>query len=513
LGSTDNGLQNISDVVAPSDLNTWAGIAGVMRYLAAPLDPPPAPTVAWPLAVSTMANAYSNTYAGLRQAGVDHVASVTHSGMWSAFLGELGSFAAWLVQLLALVLTPGAQVILTGLDAMRKGIDPSVATLAVSVLNEFLGTDFTQQNLPLGLGTGDHLARAQAIGQLLMTQLTAEFAPPAGTAVGPSTVPAATFTGLAVNFGIASAIMGIIGGLVPWGHVDELRELGEEVAQNIGLGRLVRRALQPLVQILVSKPMEWWVNTSYTPTQFSLSELVNQYAMTQLPQDQLFKAMNLLGYSADKIQAFIQMHQKRLTVSDVYMLVQNGGWTADQAAAYVATLGYPQDLNAAVFGLEDLREQMKWYDKLVAEMETEVKAGTLQLTEFSQVLATLPYSKAVQNIITATVEYKVKAHVGKPLRQLSIGQLTTAFEQGLVTESDLRQRWSTERYSDEDQDILMFLLLFAQQKAQAAAAAKAAKAANSAAKATTTPVLPTTTAPATTTPSGQPTTPPGTTTP
>lgn len=513
MGSSPSTPLNISDVVAPADLNTWAGIAGVLRLLTAPLDPPPAATASWPLAVGTIANAYSNTYQALVGAGVDTVGALAESRKWSSFLGELGSFAAWLVQLLALVLTPAAQVILTGLDALRKGVDPSVATLAVSVLNEFLGTNFTQDNLPLGLGTGDHLQRAQAIGQLLLTQLTAEFAPPAGATVGPSTAPASTFTGLAVNFGIASAIMGVIGGLVPWGHLDELRELGEEVAQNIGLGRLVRRALTPLVQILVAKPMEWWVNTTYTPTQFNISELVNQFSLTQLPQAQLYQAMNMLGYSNDKIQAFIQMHQKRLSVAEVYLLQQNGGWTADQALAYVGTLGYPPDLSVTVLGLEDLREQQKWYDKLVAQMESELLANVITIDEFVQVLQTLPYSKNVQTVIQATAEYKVKAHAGKPLRQLSIGQLTKAFEQGLVTESDLRARWSTERYSDADQDILMFLLLFELQAYEAAAAAKAAKAANAAAKATTTAVLPATPPTTTTPPVTPPVTPPSTATP
>jgi hypothetical protein len=493
LGSTDNGLQNISDVVQPDDLNTWAGIAGVLRYLTAPLDPPPPPSATWPLAVGTMANVYSNTYAGARQAGVDHVGALRISGWWSGILAELGSIAAALVELLALLLTPAAQVILTGLDAMRKGIDPSVSVLAVSVLNEFLGTDFTAQQLPLGLGSGDHLARAQQTGRLLLAQLTTEFAPASGSPVGPSTAPAATFTGLAVNFGIASAIMGIIGGMVPWGHVDELRELGEEVATNIGLGRLVRRALTPLVQILVAKPMEWWVNTTYTPTQFSLGELVNPYTLTQLPQAELFRSMNLLGFSAEKIQLFIQMHQKKLTPRDVYELTLNGGWTGQQGLDYVKTLGYPPDFTDLVLGIEDLREQQKWYDKLVAEIEQEVKAGTLTLDEFSQVLATLPYSKAVQNVIMATVEYKVKAHVGKPLRQLSYGQIKLAFEEGLLTESEIRQRWTAERYSESDQDVLMFLLLFDLQKVEAAAAAKAAKATNAKAKATVTPSVPTTT--------------------
>ena len=205
------------------------------------------------------------------------------------------------------------KLILALLDGFRKGVDPEVGQLSVMILNEFLGTDFTDTNLPMGLGTGDHLARARAIGGLLMTQLETEFAPAGGGPVVPTSAPAQTFSGLAVNFGLASGIMGLIGGMVPSGTVDELRELGEEVARNVGLGRLVRRALMPLVQILVAQPPTWYYQhevPAHAVQRGHVGESVPRQRAASATQ--LYNAMHLLGYSDDKIQAFIQLHQKRL---------------------------------------------------------------------------------------------------------------------------------------------------------------------------------------------------------
>jgi hypothetical protein len=449
----------ISDVVSQDDLTRWAQIAGVLKYLTAPLDPPPAPTTSLPLATGLMASVYTNVYAALRTSGVAHEVSIAQSAWWSGLLGQVGNLAAMLVQLVALILTPLAQAVLEGIEALRKGIDPSVGILAQEVLSEFLGADLTAADLPLGLGTGDHIQRSRAIGALLYNQLESEFAPAAGGQLVPTTQPAETFSGLAINFGLASGIMGVIGAAIPYGHFEELRELGEEVATNIGLGRLVRRALTPLIQILVAQPATWAINTKYLPTQFKEADLVNPYAAAVMPHDQIFKAMNLLGYSNDKIQAFIQLHQKKLTPHDVKILMDNGFWDAPTGQAYISKLGWPTELVDTVMLLEELREDKAWYNKLIDEMETEVKNGRVTIDEFTQVLNGLPYSQVVKDTIIATVNYKVKAHVAHAPHALSEGELVQGFEAGLLTATDLTDRWTKLGLSDQDQTVRMALIL------------------------------------------------------
>lgn len=505
MSSSPSPPLNISDVVSPDDLNVYAGIAGVLRYLTEPVSPPPPPQAPSTIAPGVMAAAYSNYYAAGITSGMEHVPSVVRSAWMSMIMSSVGDFAAWFAQWMSLIAGPVASAVLGFLDGFRKGIDPTVGDLAVQVLNEFLGTDFAQPHLPMGLGTGDHLTRAAATGKLLINQLITEFSPAGGAPVGPSMAPAATFSGLAINFGVASAIMGIIGGLLPEVHMDELRELGEEVAQNVGLGRLVRRALQPIVQILVANPMQWAINQQFTPTQFSLSELVNPYAQTSLDQTHIFQAMNLLGYSNDKIQAVIEMHQKRFTPADVKVFLDNGVWDEATAEAYVTKLNWPQELVPTVMLLEELREERAWHDKLVAELETEARDGRITVDEFNGVVDILPYSEQVKAIIKGTVAYKVAAHMGK-VAHLSTAQLKQAFENGLITLSDAEDRWTAQGYSPDDVQTLSVLFLLDLQQFEAAQAKKQAAAAKAAAKASGSP---TTVAAPTVIPPGGSTTPSG----
>lgn len=451
--------QGISDVVSQDDLTRWAQIAGVLRYLTAPLDPPPAPDTAAPISPTLTSSAYRNTAAALTAAGVETGPAVINAAAYAANAGNVGGWTAFFVWLVTQAALPILKFVLQVVDGVRKGIDPGVGTLAVTVMNEFLGTDFTVGNLPLGLGTGDHLARAQSTGQLLYNQLEKEFTAAGNGQVVPSVAPAQTFSGLAVNFGLANGIMGLIGGMVPEVHLEELRELGEEVAQNVGLGRLVRRALTPLITTLVSNPAQWAINTKYLPAQFTEAMLVNPFLATQLDPTQLYNAMHLLGYANDKIEAFIKMHQKRLAPAHVKLLLDHGQWTEQQAEEYMKTLGWPAELQPTALLVEELLEERTWIARLVDEIEAEVKAGRVTIDEFSNVLQGLPYSQPTKDIILATAQYKVKAGAGGHHWQLSEGELQEAFVAGLLTDSQIREYWTQHGLSETDQDIRMLLLL------------------------------------------------------
>jgi hypothetical protein len=449
----------ISDVVSQDDLSRFAQIAGVLRYLTAPLDPPPPPTSPLPIATGVLSNVYTNFAAASLQAGLPQSQSITISAWWAHLLAQVGDVVAFIIQMVALLITPLAQVVLEGLGDLRKGIDPAVGILAQEVLTEFLGVEVGVENLPLGIGGGDHLARAQAIGALMYNQLEKEFI--TGGQVVPSSAPAQTFSGLAINFGLANGIMGLIGGMVPSfaGHYEELRELGEEVARNVGLGRLVRRALTPLITTLVSNPAQWAINIKYRATQFKEADLVNPFLGTQLPHDQLYNAMHLLGYSDDKIQAFIQMHEKKLSPTDVQLLIDWGFWTAEDGTKYVQRQGWPAGFAGNVLLLEGFRQVRPWITKEVDLLLSEVGSGQITVNEFAQVIDGFAISAPEKSVIVALANYRAqKSHVHAPAK-LSGGELFYAFAAGVVTASDLTARWTAQGLPAADQDIRLQLWL------------------------------------------------------
>jgi hypothetical protein len=459
LPGGNNSSGGISDVVSQDDLSRFAQIGSVMRWLAAPLEEAPAPTAPLTLGSKLADNTFKNLYAQLRASGIPAPFAYLWASFWAAVMAVAGPLASFIAMVLSLIFTPVGIGVLEGLGDLRSGIDPAVGILAQEVLTEFLGVEVGTQNLPLGIGGSDHLGRANAIGKLLHDQLESEFLAAAGGTVQPSTAPAETFSGLAVNFGLASGIMGLIGGLIPYGHVDEIRELGEEVASNIGLGRLVRRALTPLVQILVANPATWALNIKYRPTQFKEADLVNPFTATTLDHTQLYNAMHLLGYSDDKIAAFIEMHQKKLTPADVQLLINWGFWSAEDGAKYVQRQGWPAGFAGNVLQLEGFREVRPWITKEIDVLLSEVGDGQITVNEFAQVIDGFALSAPEKSVIVALANYRAqKTHLHRP-HQLSGGELFYAFAAGIVTASELTDRWTAQGLPAADQDIRLQLWL------------------------------------------------------
>lgn len=398
-------------------------------------------------------------------------------------------------------------VVFQVLDQLRKTLDPQFAQFSVAVLNELLGTDFNLSHLPQGEDVNSHLARAEEIGLLFHRQILREFLastgisldpatssfsePTAATGAGERITPmsgvsaAARFTGLAINFGTATGIIATIGGLVPFAHLDEIREIGEEVAKNLGLGRLQRLALAPLVQILLAEPYRWFINEVARPTQFGLGEVVNPFSGSVMDASLIWRDLARAGYSDDKIQAVLELHRKKSNEADLLTLFEGAQLTYQGVLTGLKRLGYDDPDQVTKAEADHLRAQRPFYDELRSAAVTAYADGHIDRNELQSVVSGLPLSSDEQAIVLTTADYKKKV----PSKHLTLAEIQSAFESGFFSLADFTTQLTALGYSDDDQSTLLILTLEKQAKATAAAAAKAAKAAATAAKAAGAPAV------------------------
>src|SRR5258707_10921463 len=316
------------------------------------------------------------------------------------------------VALLRPLLSVALKEVLGILDTLRKNLDPSIAEAAVLVLNEFLGTDFTAEHLPQGIDVASHLARAQEIGLIFHRQLMSEFVtstgitlnpkegtfsePTSNTGAGEKITPlsgvraAATFSGLAINFGTANGLLAFLGGIVPFGHVDEIREIGEEVAKNLGIGRLQRLALAPIVQILLAEPYKWFINELARPKQFGLGEVVNSFSGAVMPAELIWGSLAREGYSDDKIAAVLELHRKKLDEASVFTLFRGGHMQEEDVLAYYKRLGYSDDDARRKKEADLLKANQAYVDELRGAVTTAYADGHIDRAEFAGIIDGMP---------------------------------------------------------------------------------------------------------------------------
>jgi len=415
----------------------------------------PAPQAKFAVPVEGVAEVYKFICTFLRSVGVYKFAAEWAASLVAAVLLVLNTMAAQVITIFAPAVTALAAEAIGLLDKLRKGLDPTIAGIAVEVLNELLGTSYTAAHLPTGGSVGDHIARAEAVGNLLHQQLTAEFVTAGDVTADKGRTAAHKMSGFLINFGTATGILAAIGGLLPQIRLDEIREIGEQVARNLGLGRMHRMVMKPLVNTLIATPYQWWFNTQFHPTQFKPGELVNPYTNNLMDSTHVFQALDLAGYSDDKKQQLVELHQKRLSLEDVAVLGRWKLWDFQTQLNYLVRLGYDSTLLGTVLNVFDLHRIDARYNKLIDKLESNVDAGHMAVEDAMAIIEKLPINGGEVDAIRQTFFTFQKT----PHASLTFTEVEKAFEVGAMTLDDVTA-WATRRgYQGDDLTNLLVITL------------------------------------------------------
>lgn len=384
-----------------------------------------------------------------------------------------------LLAVLQVFVPPFAGAALSVIDGLRKTLDPTFAKLAVSVIGELMGADLTPDIIPGGTNFSDHVKRAEALGRVFHNLLFAEFAGKSELTPEDGVKAAERFSGLVINFGTATGIIAALGGMVPIGHLDEIREIGEEVAKNLGLGRLHRIAMMPIFHTLMAVPYQWAINLKLRPTQFSVADLMNPYTQVLMDDTTVHDAMARAGFSDDKIKKLIQLHQKRLSFGDLFDLKIQRKLNPDEYARLTKAAGIaPESLT-----LFEVNEE----NKILARFNTDLldaaaeafRFGNITRDELQAVAEQILASGDLVSSFMATQDYKRRV----PHRSLTVAQIEHLFQVGIFDLNEFDDRLSGLGFSDDDVSAIRLDILLKLDKQAEAEKAKAKKAADAAAKA------------------------------
>jgi hypothetical protein len=463
-GGGDGTQQTIGDLLT-GVVPAYGGIVTILsllRLLATPPGPPPPPDSPLQSGIHEAQVAVQQTYDAItKAAGPSAVAWLAAYvvGAVVLFIAVVGTLITWVSKILV---PPIASAGLNFIDAFREELDPQVARLAVQSLNEILGTEFTTDHLPSGSDITAHIARAGAIGGFFHKQLISEFSPAVNGVAQPTANSAERFTGMIVNFGMATAILGLAGELGSLGLFKDFRLLGEQISSGLGLSRLHRLAMRPLLTTAVATPYQWYLNQLWHPTQFKAAEIANPFAQTLLPADQIAAALDLEGYSPEKIAELIKLHQKRLTIEDVEILKRWGYWDETVTHQYIVNLGWPEELADTVGRIPELRRIDGRITKLIDTLESNVDQGHMAIDDALAIIKTLAVTPDELAIIQATMITKTKV----PHKSLTLTEIENAFNTGLFTIDDVTARLTQAGFIGDDLNTLVMLILlkFAEQQ-------------------------------------------------
>lgn len=432
------------------------------------------------------------------------------SGIIGDFVARLFSWPIRQMTSLVSVATQTLDAVLASLSklffAAQAQRTPEYFALVAALLEDLLGIATDGRKLYDDFQAKGRLAAVEDIGAGLFNALASEFAhekqADSGSAwkISPGTgiggLPAQTLTpaggvdaaralmGFAMSFAIREGNTDFLADLFPLPAFRAFKDFAEDFSKSIGLGRLVRLGIRPLMQVMVAEPLQQALNFQYTPKILSVSELAFARNSGSLDDPTVFEEYAMNGYNQKRAEILSAHYGHHANVRDLWTLFAAQVLTDTDLAGRLRVQGYTEQ------GRIDVSRAMEWEPA----RSVTAKYAEHYVTQFLEGHITAAAAKGFLDALTAQLSTgKVPLTSGEILhlrdlvdtiqaagatlrpRHLSVAQLQLAYIDGTITLQDFEDHLAHIGYVPDDVTILTVETLIKAKDKAAAAAKKAAK--------------------------------------
>jgi hypothetical protein len=387
--------------------------------------------------------------------------------LWASVFDGLAVLAAHFSNALDVVLAFVARFFVLG----QGEKNPAFYDLSAKILEDLTGVTVDAAALKASEFGSGRLAAMQTFGGDLYKLLEQEFRPTSGNLDTPDDAPAQRFLGFLMNFAIRQGNIEVLTSMLPESvRVGEgFRAYGELMAKNLALGRMARRALQPLIQTLVADPLQNKLNQQYLPKRLAKEQAIKAYFRGTIDLTKLRDELSQEGYSPERQDFMISDSRPTIGDRELIHLMFRGQLADPDFSKEFGARGY--DANAQFLVTE-------------SERPTLDRAEILDLYEFGQLsredalswLGKLGYDTDTAELVVLGFEMKIQAVPRpKPIRHKArtFSQLRKEFLDGVIDLLELQSGLSQAGYGDDDISALVNDVLVDQSRKKSTGAKQA----------------------------------------
>lgn len=376
---------------------------------------------------------------------------------WGALWASLMDGGATVITIAAALFDKFMTLAGTFFHAAQGEQNPQFWELVATIISDLTGTEVNAETLKQARFGSGRLAGMQATGNALYSQLKSEFAPSDTLTPDGGEKAAQAFLGFLMSFAVRQGNVALLAEFIPEeaNVLKGFREYGEMMAKNLGLGRLARRALTPLIQTTIADPLQWKLNQQYRPHLLSPSSAVRAWTSGYLTDSQMREQLSLQGFSETKIDALIQEGLTQLTLDEINTL-RAFGLVADQdALLYIRRTGYEPVVADLALKALDRREIVTASRNIANRLVHEYTQGIITADELSTAMGKLALTDAER----AGFEGLAGTLNALPRKELTLSEMHKAFLQGVITVNDWEDYLIRVGYRQDDRAILTNMLL------------------------------------------------------
>jgi hypothetical protein len=376
-------------------------------------------------------------------------------GKMGWLLDNAVSFVTALIGVLMRGATRIATVVATGLSKVLEEDNPELGRLAASILGGLFGHSFAA-TIPGGiLNPGNLDDNAEAVGAAVLQSVFGGLQLEGGATLEPGLERAESYLGTIANLVTRGFILDLVEEMVPHWHLEVIHNLEHELLSGLGLGRIARTVLRPIVTTLVADPAQWALNLSYRPTLLPDAVAIRQWLVGAWGDAELDDELGRKGFSADRIDALVNAHKKHLSAADLFTLVEHK--ILDEAAAldHISADGYDDQTRDLLWQAMAAKRREGLTERAANTWLRKYEEGLIDHDTFVRSLSTLN----LPDDVAALYALVGGAARETPQRVLSLGDMRQAWTKNLVTQGEFHDYMIRLGYSDEDATTLVLLEL------------------------------------------------------
>ncbi len=440
-------------------------------------------------------------------------------GWWGAFWASIVDGFLWVFGSFAGIADKLFSILARAFLAAQGEKNPAFYELTAALITDLTGVQVSATEIIDAFQQRGRVAAMRKVGGGLFDALSGEFAgveqkaveegftEAKGTGIGglPDTklspkqgVEAArAFLGFAMSFAVREGNTDMLAEIIPsiWGYAPGLafKDFAEDFSKSLGIGRLLRLVMRPLINTMVGIPMTWALNEQYRPTGLSPGDATRAWLSRHISADELREGLARAGYSEDKISALIQQHLRELTLVQMKTLNIAGKLLDDDLDLMLGRLGFHPDDTARWREAEDLFEVRRFSVARANKFMEDFLAGEISLDEMKDALLSKGIGGTRLLLSQPEVDtfISIATHVASfPRVNLTLAQMHKAFISGIVDITEWDDFLTRRGYSADNRKILTLQLLMDAGKQAEADKLKADRAAAKAAKSQPPPPTP-----------------------
>lgn len=438
----------------------------------------------------------------LREVGKQDAGS--YSALWAARAAHISDAPSLIISILVGLLDEIIAGMTKLLTAAQGEKNSGFYDLAAAVVEDLTGAKVDAQALKNSTFGSGRLPGMATLGGDIFDLLQQEFVPDGTLSPDQGLNAAKAFLGFLMNFSIRQGNVETILSLIPeeYRSVEGIREYGELMAKNLGLGRLARRALTPLIQIAIADPLTWKLNQLYRPKMLAEAQMIRRFFRDPSTKDRMTAELQKLGYpdetvndlitdaqallperdiieysfrfgnvtssiggapaldtkgeimqrgfTSDDADRLIAVTRPILKENEIALLVVNGAMDQATALGHMAKMGY-DDATAQLALQAHTFSHLHAHRLGLGVLKKMLHDNVIDVLEFAAHLSAQGYSQ--DDITLLQLEF-LQPTTGK-VRQLSLAEIKAGFKAGALNEIQAEQHLKILGYSDADIAVIL----------------------------------------------------------